>query len=351
MKHCKRWASACITVCGALLNANGAHCFSENNSCTNLLQTRTRSNVTRNVGVATGSSQSCAYCCNNGQEYAYCFDIEECAAGGPPTGKYAFVFSYVGKPPDKFLPHIQGAAQQTNGSSTFDLILMMTREDAKQLDVHQKQRIEQYKVQLKEVDWAVPPNMKFHPKENWCGGQDLVRLHALALDGYDAVAYYDTDIEFQGDVTPVFRCATRGAFLTTNGGLDEALNIGFFAAKPNPQLLQAAVAFAREANFSEESGWGESGWAPNNGYYVGGECGQGFFHHLFYKQSQKASQLAFAEAGIVPGSVVALQIERCIWNYQTDFDCWDFDCSKVRAHHKPNEPQGHDGECLKFGQQ
>ena len=36
--------------------------------------------------------------------------------------------------------------------------------------------------------------------------------------GYDAIAYYDTDIEFQGDITPVLRCAASGKFLSTNGG-------------------------------------------------------------------------------------------------------------------------------------
>ena len=40
----------------------------------------------------------------------------------------------------------------------------------------------------------------------------------LSSSGYDAIAYYDTDIEFQGDITPVLRCAASGKFLSTNGG-------------------------------------------------------------------------------------------------------------------------------------
>ena len=27
--------------------------------------------------------------------------------------------------------------------------------------------------------------------------EDFIRLHALALEGYDAIAYYDSDCEFQ----------------------------------------------------------------------------------------------------------------------------------------------------------
>ena len=37
--------------------------------------------------------------------------------------------------------------------------------------------------------------------------------------GYDAIAYYDTDIEFQGDISPVLKCAASGKFLSTNGGV------------------------------------------------------------------------------------------------------------------------------------
>jgi len=260
------------------------------------------------------------------------------------------VFTYTGKPPANFLHYIENAANQADGASTFDLIVVMPKEDAKQLDTEQKQRMSDYRVQLKEVDWAVPPNMKFTRKENWCGSMDLVRLHVLGLEGYDAVAYYDTDVQFQGDVTPVLRCAAQDRFLTTNGGVGEALNVGFFAFKPSTALLQVALEFAKEADYSDLTGWGESGWSPAGGYYVGGECGQGFFHHLFYKQGMKASQSAFAAAGIAPGSVVARQIDRCTWNYQTSNDCTGFDCSRVRAHHKPTKPLSDPKECLKLGQ-
>ncbi|CAE7151860.1 unnamed protein product, partial [Symbiodinium pilosum] len=71
----------------------------------------------------------------------------------------------------------------------------------------------------------------FYPKHDWCGHQDLIRLHVLALDAYDAVAYYDADCEFQGDITPVLRCAATGKLLTTNGGVGESLNVGFIAVR------------------------------------------------------------------------------------------------------------------------
>ena len=35
-----------------------------------------------------------------------------------------------------------------------------------------------------------------------------------------------------------------GHFLSTNGGIGEALNVGFFALQPHKALLKAAVDFA-----------------------------------------------------------------------------------------------------------
>jgi len=294
-----------------------------------------------------GSAIGCDDCCNDGHSTVPCFDVHACAAHGPEQGHYAMVFTYVWKPPDNFLPHIESAIKQRTEAAKIDLILIMTKEDTALINDKQREILDKYSVQLRTVDWSVPPNMKFHPEKDWCGGQDLIRLHALNLEGYDAVAYYDTDIEFQGDVTPIFRCAATGTFLTTNGGIGEPLNIGFFAAKPDQRLMQAALAFARDSPFNRYSGWSESGWEPSAGYYVGAECGQGFFHTLFYKQNMLPSRNALEEAGL--GSLVARQIDRCEWNYQTSFMCADFDCSRVRAHHKPAKPGSDPKECLKRG--
>ena len=50
----------------------------------------------------------------------------------------------------------------------------------------------------------------FEPAKDWCGHQDLIRLNVLGIEGYDAVAYFDGDCEFQvgskngGSVTVMF---------------------------------------------------------------------------------------------------------------------------------------------------
>ena len=40
------------------------------------------------------------------------------------------------------------------------------------------------------------------------------------------------------------------------------------------RVRTAQVLFAQQNAFDHNTGWGGAGWAPNGGYYVGGECGQ-----------------------------------------------------------------------------
>jgi len=318
------------------------------NDDTTLLQTTLNREV--NVDLPGNQfQQGCVECCNDGAKHVPCLNVETCADSGPKNGKYAIVFSFVGKAEKDILPYILKTRAHIPHST--DLILLMPHEDAKDLDKDRRRELQINNVQLREVNWAVPPDMLFHPTENWCGPQDLIRLHVLGLEGYDAVAYYDNDIEFQQDVTPVLRCAATGRMLTTNGGVGEPLNVGFFAVRPDKRLLLAARVFARTMPFDKNTGWGQAGYAPSEGYFIGGECGQGFFHTLFYQRHSNASQVAFAAAGLsTPGAFNAAQIDRCVWNYQTDSMCEGFDCSRVRAHHKPPRPGSDPNECLKSGQ-
>eukprot|EP00439_Symbiodinium_sp_Y106_P059470 s1542_g8.t1 len=234
------------------------------------------------------SPSACRDCCNDGKAYVPCLDVEACAAAAPPTGRYALIFSYVGRFAPKLLQYLDSAKAAALSANKADLLLLMTVSDAASMTTALRADLEKEGIQLRSVDWALPPGMRFTKEENWCGQKDFIRLHALGLQGldeYDAVAYFDNDIEFQGDITPLLRCASTGHFLSTNGGIGEALNVGFFALQPHKALLQAAVDFAKEADYSQLTGWANEGWRPSGGYYVGGECGQGFFHTLFYKRS------------------------------------------------------------------
>jgi hypothetical protein len=290
----------------------------------------------------------CENCCNHGDEIVECLDVEACAANYHGDGKYALVLSHYGEPNPGMLSQIASMKEAAKVANNADILMIMMNQDAKQITSEVDALLKTWDVKLIKVDWDIPPNMLVNRGINWCGHQDFIRLHALGLEGYDAVAYVDGDIEFQGDITPVLKCAASGTFLSTNGGIGEALNVGFFAVKPDKRLLEAAKNFAKEAQYSEEKGWGNSGWKPCDGYFVGGECGQGFFYTLFYKKGE-ASRKALESVGVWD-SFNAAQIDRCVWNYQTSSGCKpDFDCDKVRLHHKPTRERGSDpNECEKM---
>ncbi|CAJ1426120.1 unnamed protein product, partial [Effrenium voratum] len=218
---------------------------------------------------------ACPHCCYHGEKEVPCLDVEQCAEKGPTNGRYAIVMSYVGKPRDKMLPYIRSMQAAAAMANNADIVMVMRKSDSQHMTQHQKELFQNHSIKLLDVDWDTPPKMKGYREGGWCGHQDFIRLHVLGMEGYDAVAYYDTDVEFQGDITPVLRCAASGKFLSTNGGLGEPLNVGFFALRPDKRLFQAAMNFALDANFSTHTNWGEMGWKPANGYFIGGECGQG----------------------------------------------------------------------------
>ena len=164
-------------------------------------------------------------------------------------------------------------------------------------------------------------------------------------------------MEFQGDMTPVLKCAARGYFISASGGVGEPFNVGFFALRPDKRLLRAAEIFGASVNFTVETGWGNCGFRPSGSKFVGAECGQGFFHTLFYKTCKPVKQ-ALLEAGLrdVKGNprlpLQSVMVDRCIWNYQNDGDCGNglFSCNAIQVHHKPTSKPDNDRLCgkLKF---
>ena len=133
--------------------------------------------------------------------------------------RYAIAMSFVGRPKDKMLPYIKSMQAAAAMANNADILMVMQKSDSEHMTAHQKELFRNHSVKLVEVDWDTPPKMKGYKEGGWCGHQDFIRLHVLGMEGYDAIAYYDTDIEFQGDITPVLRCAASGKFLSTNGGV------------------------------------------------------------------------------------------------------------------------------------
>jgi len=278
--------------------------------------------------------------CNDGMQATQCLDVDECASLAPSNSqRFALVVTHdLQREVHLPFPNMDSMLYQAKLHS-LDVILMVPANATNPLKDEQKQKLAEQNIKIVEAPWKVPPNAKFNKGKNWCGPKDFIRLNIFSLTEYDAVAYYDTDVELQGDVTQALRCASRGYALTTQGPY-APLNLGFIAVKPSSALFETAVAFSEAADYDEEKGWDNAGWAPNNQHFVGGECGQGFLHTLLYKKNSAAAQMAFKKTGL---QIVAKQLDPCVWNYQNRCPAVHFDCSNVRAHHK-----GVHGGCLKY---
>ena len=295
--------------------------------------------------------KACTKCCHHGEEVVPCLDVDKCAQNGPANGKYAIAMSFVDKVGGMSrmsLPNIKSMEAAAKMANNADLLMAMQKSDRENMTAYQKELFKSYSVKLVDVDWAIPPKMKAYQEAPLarCARQDFIRMHFLGMEGYDAIAYYDNDVEIQGDITPVLRCAASGKFLSTNGPL-APLNLGFFALKPDKRLFQASLNFALRANYSDNTGWGEMGRAPGGARFADADGGQGFWYALFYK-SGGAAQRALQSAGL--SSVDASQIDRCIWNYQKRDGCKeDLDCRHVRVHHKPTWRADHPSkDCQKL---
>lgn len=239
---------------------------------------------------------------------------------------------------------------------------MMPAKDVKELGCHQRALVHNYGIRIYEVPWTIPPN-SWYPDywwpgkaDGWCGPQDLMRLHALGMDEYNAVVFYDQDVEFQGDMTAVLKCAAKGYFISASGGVGEPFNVGFFALRPDKRLLRAAEFFGANVTFTVATGWGRCGFLPSGNKFVGAECGQGFFHTLFYKKC-KPVETSLVAAGLHDSAgkaylhLESVMVDRCIWNYQNDGDCGGnprFDCNAIRVHHKPTSKPENDRLCGKL---
>ena len=136
-----------------------------------------------------------------------------------------------------------------------------------------------------------------------------LHLHALGLDRYDAINFFYNNIEFQGDVTPLLRCASAGNFLATNGKNGEVANFGLLAVKPHRVLFEAALKLSKDLEQTlAQKGRSRNGSDRN-------ECrADGFLHKALYKRSMMLNR-RMLESG---QNHSAFQIiDRCVWNYQS----------------------------------
>ncbi|CAD7942908.1 unnamed protein product [Amoebophrya sp. A120] len=367
--------------------------------------------------------------------HSRCLDVHKCAAANANRAgktedennrprRYTFVLTHSGDMPapegkstawvEEMFPNLRsmelarlGVMRKANKNTQIDILLYVAlpryqpEKSAEWWNRHtsymqtELQRVAPSLV-VKKVPFGVPANAKSDYNKG-CE-KDFIRLNSFGETSYDAIAYYDRDVELQdtsGDnLLALFQCvAEQDVFLTTTGGLNEPVNVGFFALKPRQKLLDLALEFSKLADYNEQTGWANSGWSPQddqghaptqkghqllestrvdlrkssnkkaslsvtsatassghqikmkNGrssrYFVDAECGQGYFLTLFLHLQNPTVQQAYQRANVPLGDVKFLSLDRCQWNYQTGwFGICDkmqknAACDRIIAHHKP----------------
>lgn len=258
-----------------------------------------------------------------------CLDVHHCAKRWPTDrkGKFALVVADDLHRPRIITRRGEHARNLLNSSEQaaivaaarahgVDVVMLLPNASAARhpLEEIERRHLESVGIKVSTMSpWIIPPN--YRPQVNMgCTRQDLFRLNAFRLTEYDAVIVYDRDVSIFGDLTDVFRCAALNTFLTSSGPLSP-LNLGFIAFKPNLGLLRAAELFVAESDYMMHDkksrplpngafagGWDNIGFVPFGRHFIGGNCGQGLYWSLYYKNGERNTtrllDRIWTEAGI-----------------------------------------------------
>jgi hypothetical protein len=104
-----------------------------------------------------------------------------------------------------------------------------------------------HNIKVVKVPWMLPKEIS--NGVGGCGPTDLMRLHVFNQTQYDAVIYYDGDVQIMGDIMPLFRCAATGEFMMTEGA-GAPLNAGFMALRPSKAMFEMSLWYASKAIFT-----------------------------------------------------------------------------------------------------
>lgn len=187
---------------------------------------------------------------------------------------------------------------------------------------------------FREVPWVVPPNLsKDVPRESGgcCGAREFIKLHAFNMTEFDAIIFYDMDIEIRltrvAALTSLFDCACSGYFLTTPARHHNPwVNGGFFAVRPSSGLFETMLRVLSRAHVDPLTGWNDAGWGPGWHSNVPKSLQsqfrmQGFLSYFMY-QDKRHMQYVQAE-----------QLDQCIWNRQRHSVCPEVSCKSTLIFH------------------
>eukprot|EP00928_Gymnodinium_smaydae_P038451 TRINITY_DN26521_c0_g1_i1.p1 TRINITY_DN26521_c0_g1~~TRINITY_DN26521_c0_g1_i1.p1 ORF type:complete len:702 (-),score=144.03 TRINITY_DN26521_c0_g1_i1:142-2247(-) len=305
--------------------------------------------------------------CFAGSSYVDCLDVAACANNGPsgPSAEHRWAFVYTHSAPqdldaEEYEMNIAALRDAAEEYTNTDIVLLVPKEGsaidcmggtAHKLRPEAATKLRELGVIVRTVDWAIPPEMQFRPKVPWCGSKDFLRLQVMGLSGYASIVYMDFDVQLRDAkaASQLFRCAAAGdGRIIWTPDVIGPINIGVFAVRPHPGILQAGALLARSINYTRLTGWGNAGFAPAREPFIGAECGQGFFLLMFFSQDFPPVADAARRANVVLPK--AEQVDVCRWNYLHGWECpSSFSCHDVVFMHKASFDAGGCKQKQKLG--
>ncbi|CAE7794276.1 RE2 [Symbiodinium sp. CCMP2592] len=299
----------------------------------------------------------------------------------------------VQQPGQNWLPYLENMREeadriQQKTTATVDIVVLIPTAHVSKLRETHWSRLKQFRVQVVKVPWELPPELywwpdNWHPGkvDGWCGPQDLVRLHTTGLDSFDAVAFYDQDVEFHGALLCRL-CRILSTMKLLIAGSDVGCVPSQLCSVALPWAISSALPVAsaspsisvslRSGRTGDFFGPPSSlpGTSPSTAPAAGaGEVSSPLAATLWGQsvvrdtstrsttigarrphqtRAKKALNAAEVPAFEQPQGLKMRQIDQCIWNYQTGSHCpYKFDCNLVKAHHKPTQKE-HGRDCPKL---
>eukprot|EP00041_Stephanoeca_diplocostata_P012820 m.215606 g.215606 ORF g.215606 m.215606 type:complete len:592 (+) comp19106_c0_seq1:308-2083(+) len=271
-----------------------------------------------------------------------CINVDQCALqlnerpGNMKSGKYALVLTHDlhKQPSDRF--HDTKTMQSIIESAAAlqaDAILMVPSASiaSHPLTDDEQTMIKGLGFQVHFVDWIVPPRLHVSFSSGvleMCSRHQLIRLHALGLSAYNAVAVLNKNFLVRHkSLKPALECAAQNKVLMTP--VDDSTDIagGTLVASPRVEFLDAIIHFAQntDVNLTPSGDLFSELAVPQDGLPAGAatDCMSTVLHSFLrdqrYREAAHLSSTAAVEksggkakeSDLLP-SLHAL--DRCVWH-------------------------------------
>mmetsp|Transcript_10541 Transcript_10541/g.26780 ORF Transcript_10541/g.26780 Transcript_10541/m.26780 type:complete len:391 (-) Transcript_10541:339-1511(-) len=259
-------------------------------------------------------------------ESAVFFDTQHCCrhSGGPPDRRAFALVHDLHVPPDPLqLATLLRQLRRHHGSAP-DVLFLVPEGMELVMPPDLDEMFRAHGVRVLGVAYPPLSASLLHwgaARKNCCSWREYLKLAVFGLDSYDAVVLLDSDQQVLGDLSEAFCCVADSRRVLFTSGPLSPWNGGFLALSPRRDVHAHMQEVLRHVVFSPADGYngtgfGRTGWfrddigaakaRPARAHY-GAEGPQGFLYYYHRLMSNDR-----------PGATEAVELDRCIWNYQKE---------------------------------